>query len=147
MDLQELTQAAAVDGLNATQLALLNDQLGGLEKNLGIRFTRLGPVGAEAQLPVAEHLLQPVGLVNGGAFSALGESVGSIAGLVAAGGHPVVGVNNSTDFIASVRAGVIEAVAEPVQLGGRTQLWQVTMTHEGRLVARTTLRTMVLRGA
>lgn len=146
MDLLELTRLAADDGLDAGQLAQLNERLGGLEKNLGIRFTRVGPVGAAAELPVAEHLLQPVGLVNGGAFSAMGESVGSMAGLVAAGG-PVVGINNNTDFIASVRSGVIEAVAEPLQTGRRTQLWQVIMTHEGKLVARTTLRTMVVATA
>lgn len=146
MELQELTRLAAEDGLDAGHLAQLNERLGGLEKTLGIRFTRVGPVGAVAELEVAERHLQPVGLVNGGVFAAIGESVGSTAGLVAAGG-PVVGVNNNTDFIASVRSGVIEAVAEPLQAGRRTQLWQVTMTHEGRLVAQTTLRTMVVATA
>ncbi|MGP6173262.1 PaaI family thioesterase [Corynebacterium sp. A21] len=144
MKLLELTALAATRALNEEELTTLNAGLTGMERAIGLRYTRLDPAGVSAELEVAEQHLQPVGLVNGGVFAALGESVGSTAGLVAAGGKPVVGVNNNTDFISSVREGLIEVVAEPIQLGGRTQIWQVTMTHQGKLVARTTLRTMLL---
>lgn len=43
-----------------------------------------------------------------------------------------------------VSQGIIEATATPLQTGRRTQLWEITMHNEGRLVARTTLRTMVM---
>ena len=89
-----------------------------------------------------EHL-QPAGLVNGGVFASIGETVASVAGIVRAGGA-VVGVNNDTNFIRSVRSGVIEATAEPIQLGRRTQLWRVDMRNEDRLAAQTILRTMVV---
>lgn len=144
MDLLELLGGAAEGDLSSAHLTTLNEQLGGLEQALGISYTGVGPAGATAELEVGEQHLQPAGLVHGGVLTSLGESVGSLAGLAAAGGRAVVGVNNSTDFISPVRAGVITAQAEAVQLGGRTQLWQVSMTHEGKLVARTTLRTMVL---
>lgn len=144
MKLLELITHAGDAGLTANQLAQLNAELAGMERAIGIHYTRVDPEGVAAQLEVGENHLQPVGLVNGGVFATLAESVGSVAGLVLAGGRPVVGVNNNTDFIAPVKTGVIEATTEPIQTGKRTQLWQISMTNHGRLVARSTLRTMVL---
>ncbi|GAB2514489.1 PaaI family thioesterase [Corynebacterium atrinae] len=132
--------------LDAAMLEVVNAQKGGLDAHLGVRYTQIADGRVRATLDVGEHLLQPAGLVNGGVFCALAESVGSLAGLVSAGA-PVVGVNNSTDFIDAVRTGSIDAKATPIQLGGRTQLWEVLMMNQGRLVARSTLRTMVLRGS
>ncbi|GAB3693881.1 PaaI family thioesterase [Corynebacterium nasicanis] len=129
--------------LDAQTLETVNTRDVGLSAHLGVRYTEIADGRVRAELPVGPHLLQPVGLVNGGVFCALAESVGSLAG-VAAAGAPVVGVNNDTDFIAAVREGIIEAEATPLQLGGRTQLWEVIMRNEGRVVARTTLRTMVM---
>lgn len=132
--------------LDDAQLAQLNERNVGLDAHLGIRYTQIADGRVRARLEVGAQHKQPVGLVNGGVFCALAESVGSLAGVVAAGA-PVVGVNNDTDFLDSVRDGVIEAKATPIQLGRRTQLWEILMTNEGRLVARSTLRTMVLRHA
>ena len=53
-------------------------------------------------------------------------------------------MNNNTDFIRSVGAGVIEAEATPIHLGRSTQVWEVHLNHRGNIVARTTLRTLVL---
>lgn len=129
--------------LTDEQLIELNDRNGGLDAHLGIRYTQVADGRVRARLEVGPQHRQPVGLVNGGVFCALAESVGSLAGVVSAGA-PVVGINNDTDFIDSVREGVIEVKATPIQLGRRTQLWEVLMTNEGRLVARSTLRTLVM---
>lgn len=129
--------------LTDEQLTELNDRNGGLDAHLGIRYTQVADGRVRARLEVGPQHRQPVGLVNGGVFCALAESVGSLAGVVSAGA-PVVGINNDTDFIDSVREGVIEVKATPIQLGRRTQLWEVLMTNEGRLVARSTLRTLVM---
>lgn len=144
MRMLELIAGAGETGLDPAGLRELNAEVGGLERHLGVRYTRVTRTGVTAEITVGPQHLQPVGLVNGGVFSALAESTGSLAGLAAAGGDPVVGVSNSTDFISPVRDGVIIAEATPVHLGRRTQLWQVDMRHDARLVARTTLRTMVL---
>lgn len=136
--------AATTEGVSAEVLARVNEGMGGLDATLGVRYTRIANGRVEAEIAVDGRHLQPVGLVNGGVFSALAESAGSLAGMVAAEGRVVVGVNNNTDFLSSVRGGVIHAEATPVQLGGRTQVWQVLMSNGGRPVARTTLRTMVL---
>lgn len=146
MTLHTLITHAATTGQPLTDTALhdLNAATTGLDATLGIHYTHLGPDGATAHLTVAEHHLQPAGLVNGGVFCALAESTGSLAGLYAAAGTPVVGVTNTTDLISSVRTGTIHAHATPLHLGRRTQLWEIRMTHNTTLAAHTTLRTMIL---
>ena len=65
-------------------------------------FTELSPDGARAQLQVQPKLLQPMGLVHGGVYCSMIESMASMAAYVwlsANGGGSVVGVNNNTDFL------------------------------------------------
>ena len=141
MNLQDLLATAAQRPLTQEELLSLNESIQGLDKTLGMRYTHISDGRVRSVLRVGPHLLQPVGLVNGGVYCAIGESTASVAAMVATGG-PVVGVNNNTDLISSVRSGLIEAEARALQTGRRTQIWVVDMTNEGRLVARTTLRTM-----
>lgn len=143
MELIEKLRPAAHRPLDEAELAAYNDSLVGFEKTLGLRYESVDKHYVRARLAVAEHHLQPAGLVSGGVFTAIGESLAGTAGVIAAQGI-VVGVNNSTDFLASVSAGVIDAETTPVQTGKRTQVWQVDMTHRGKLVARSTVRNLVL---
>lgn len=142
-DLIRLIAAANDHDLTDAELGELNEKNQGWDRAVGIEYTALGPKGATATVTVRDDHHQPVGLVNGGVYASIGESLGSLAGSAAAGSM-VVGMNNSCDFFRSVREGVIEAVARPVHLGRTTQLWQIDMTHEGRLVARDNLRTAVV---
>lgn len=87
-------------------------------------------------------LHQPMGIVHGGAYCSVIESVASIGGSLWLGdrGH-VVGVNNNTDFLRATREGVLEAVGEPIHRGRTQQIWRVTITNaEGKLVAQGQVR-------
>ncbi len=141
MDLQDYLATATQRPLTQDELLAVNEANQGLDKTLGLRYTHVSNGLVRIALRVGPHLTQIVGLVNGGVYCAIAESTASVASMVSLG-RPVVGVNNSTDFISSVDGGLIEATATPLQAGRRTQVWIVDMTHEGRLVARTTLRTL-----
>jgi len=82
-------------------------------------------------------------VANGGLYCTIAETVASLAS-VAAADAPAMGVNNSTDFIKATGEGELEAVATPIQLGTRTHVWSVEMRQGDTLVARTTLRTMIM---
>ena len=142
MKFDHLIQKAADAPLTTDELEEFNALNTGFDAALSIRYTHISASGTRAQIHVTDTHLQPMGLVHGGVFTAIAESVGSVAGCCAAGG-PVVGVNNNTDFIRSVGAGVIEAEATPIHLGRSTQVWEVHLNHRGNIVARTTLRTLV----
>lgn len=130
-------------GLHVHPLGELNELSDGFGGNLGLRFTEVTPERVVAEMHITAEHLQATGIVNGGIFCTIAETVGSIAGVVAAKGAVVSGVNNNTDFLASVRAGVIIAEAHVIRSGRRTQLIAVDMIHKHTLVARSTLRTLV----
>ncbi|WP_374724772.1 PaaI family thioesterase [Corynebacterium felinum] len=131
-------------GLHMRELALFQNLLGGFAENLGLRFTAVNPEEVAAELHIGQEHLQAAGLVNGGVFATIGETVGSVMGLVLAPGKIVVGVNNNTDFLHPVTAGVIVAETTVIHAGRSTQVIEVNMFHRERLVAKTTLRTMVI---
>lgn len=143
MDIQQLIDLVHQGPLTAEQLAYINAQTTGLDATLGIQYTQLSTDTVCAELQITEHLLQPFGLLHGGVYCAIAESVGSLAGTLAAGG-PVVGVHNATDFLRPARQGVVQVSAQPVHLGSSTQLWQITCMLDGKLLSRTSLRTMVM---
>lgn len=114
------------------------------DTQLGLHFTELSPDGARAQLEVKPKLLQPMGIVHGGVYCSMIESMASVAAftwLSARGGGGVVGVNNNTDFLHAIRSGMVYGSAEPLHRGRRQQLWLVVITDEtDRVVARGQVR-------
>ncbi|MDT7732846.1 MAG: 1,4-dihydroxy-2-naphthoyl-CoA hydrolase [Mycobacterium sp.] len=95
-------------------------------------------------MDVVPKLLQPMGIVHGGVYCSMVESLASVAAYTwkaANGGGSVVGVNNNTDFLRAIRGGVVYGTAIPIQRGRRQQLWQVTIVDaDDRLVARGQVR-------
>src|SRR6516225_4221380 len=99
------------------------DFIAPFDDQLGLRFTELGPDGARAQLEVTPKLLQPMGLVHGGVYCSMIESMASVAAYTwfnASGNRGnVVGVNNNTDFLRSIDSGTVHGRAEPIHRGRR----------------------------
>lgn len=116
---------------------------------IGLTYTEQTPDGVTAQLRITPTLHQPAGIVHGGVWCAMVESMASVSAflwLSANGGGTVVGVNNSTDFLRAVREGTVYGVSEPVHRGRLQQLWQVSIRDEAdRLVARGQVRLQNLR--
>lgn len=114
------------------------------DQEIGLQFTELSPDGARAQLEVTPKLLQPMGLVHGGVYCSIIESMASVAAytwLATRGGGNVVGVNNNTDFLRSIGSGMVYGAAEPIHRGRRQQLWLVTITDGAdKVVARGQVR-------
>ena len=115
------------------------------DKELGLEFTEISPDRTCARLDVVPKLLQPMGIVHGGVYCAMVESLASVAAytwMAAKGGEgSVVGVNNNTDFLRAIGSGMIYGTATPIHRGRRQQLWQVTIVDsDERLVARGQVR-------
>ena len=116
----------------------------GFDKELGLTYLEMTPDGGRAQLTITEKLLQPWGIVHGGVYCAVIESMASVSGhvwLSENGGGTVVGVNNNTDFLRAIRSGTVTATSTPIHRGRRQQLWLITITDEtDRVVARGQVR-------
>lgn len=116
----------------------------GFDKELGLAYLDLGPDGGRAQLTVTDKLLQPYGIVHGGVYCSIVESLASVSAavwLADHGGGNVVGVNNNTDFLRAITSGTVTAVSTPIHRGRRQQLWQIVITDENdKVVARGQVR-------
>jgi uncharacterized protein (TIGR00369 family) len=116
----------------------------GFDSEIGLEFVELTPDGGTARLQIDDKLLQSWGIVHGGVYCAIIESLASVSGQVwlseNGGGH-VVGVNNNTDFLRAISSGTVRAVSVPIHRGRRQQLWLITITDDKeRVVARGQVR-------
>lgn len=85
-----------------------------------------------ARMPVTPKVHQPFGLLHGGASVALAETVASIGGLmnVDQAREGIVGLEINANHLRAVRDGMLTAVATPIHVGRRTQVWQVRIADE-----------------
>ena len=116
----------------------------GFDAELGLTYLEMGPDGGRAQLKLDDRLLQPFGIVHGGVYCSVIESLASVSAhtwLADNGGGHVVGVNNNTDFLRAISSGTVTAVSTPIHRGRRQQLWAISITDDNdRLVARGQVR-------
>src|SRR4051794_29293704 len=105
----------------------LNDSMrSGFVSFLGLTFTEADGDRLVASWPVTPELHQPYGIVHGGVYCTVVETLASLAGSVWLGDRgQVVGVSNQTDFLRAARDGVMTAVATPLHRGRLQQLWVV----------------------
>jgi 1,4-dihydroxy-2-naphthoyl-CoA hydrolase len=85
-----------------------------------------------ARMPVGPKVHQPFGLLHGGASVALAETAASVAGSlnVDPAKQTVVGLEINANHLRGKRDGVVTAVATPVHIGRRTQVWEIRITDE-----------------
>lgn len=86
---------------------------------------------------------QPAGLVHGGAYCAMVETLASLGASMTAlpTGRVAVGLENHTSFLRPVREGTLHGVARAVNRGRLTHLWEVTISDDQqRVVARGSVR-------
>ena len=103
----------------------------GVHRTLGVEVVSASPERVELRLEVGPRVHQPYGLLHGGVSALLAESAASIGAAAAAPpGHQVVGIELNASHVRGMRAGTLTAVATPVKVGRRVQVWTVELTDE-----------------
>lgn len=114
---------------------------------MGVHFVRANPDEVTAELEIGPQHHQGYGIVHGGVYSGLIETVCSVGAALWAGraGQSVVGLENTTSFLHAVREGKLSVTARPLMRGRRTQVWEATVTdNKGRTVAAGKVRLISL---
>ena len=104
--------------------------LGALADKMGIQLLELSAERAVATMPV-EGNTQPIGLVHGGAYVVLGESLGSTAANVHA--HPngfAVGIEINATHHKSATSGVVTGTCTAIKLGKTLTSHEIKVTDE-----------------
>ena len=104
--------------------------MGALAEKMGMEFLEFSLERCVATMPV-EGNTQPVGLMHGGAYVVLGESLGSMAANLHAGpGRLAVGVDINATHTRSATSGVVTGVCTPVHLGRSITVHEIVVTDD-----------------
>ena len=104
--------------------------MGALAEKMGMEFVEFSLERCVATMPV-EGNTQPVGLLHGGAYVVLGESLGSMAANLHAGpGRLAVGVDINATHTRSATSGVVTGVCTPVHLGRSITVHEIVVTDD-----------------
>lgn len=125
----------------------LNAMRGGFEVAIGLTFTRASADEVACEVPVGPQLLQPYGLVHGGVYASIVETLASVGAALYAmpRGQHCVGLENTTSFLRAVRTGTLIGVSKPLQRGRTTQVWEVEVRgDDGTLAATGRVRMLCL---
>jgi 1,4-dihydroxy-2-naphthoyl-CoA hydrolase len=109
----------------------------------------MGEDRARGRVAVADRVRQPLGIVHGGTYAALAESLVSATTFqaVAGDGLAAIGQSNHTSFLRPVRDGTVHAEARRRHRGRTSWVWEVDFTDDdGRLCALSRV-TMAIRPA
>lgn len=104
--------------------------VGELAEKMGIQLVELSAERAVATMPVLGNT-QPRGLLHGGAYLVLGETLGSFAANVWAGpGRYAVGIEISASHSKSATEGKVTGVATAISLGKTLTIHEVVISNE-----------------
>ena len=110
----------------------------GLSELLSIEQVDPGDADAAVRIAVTDDVRQPFGLVHGGVYSLLAETVTSRATgeAVYADGKVSMGQSNIATFLRPVTEGHVTATARTIHRGRTSWVWDVECTDdEGRVAA------------
>jgi uncharacterized protein (TIGR00369 family) len=104
----------------------------------GLEILEVSDDLVRAQVLVRDEIKQPMGLVHGGVFASIAESIASHATAVGVmrDGKVAQGLSNQTSFLRPITEGTIHATARRRHRGRTTWVWEVDITDDqGRLCA------------
>jgi len=119
----------------------------GLGDLIGLEYGETSPDEVRARLEVIDDIRQPVGLVHGGAFAAMAESMCSAATWLSVkdDGMAAMGQSNSATFIRPITDGHVNATARPRHRGRTTWVWDVEITDDADRLCALVRMTVAVR--
>jgi uncharacterized protein (TIGR00369 family) len=107
----------------------------GLGELVGLEYLQASPEEVRARVAVTDDVRQPVGLVHGGVYMVMAESMcsGATWAAVHENGMGAMGQSNSATFLRPITDGHVNAAAKPRHRGRTSWVWDVEITDdEGR---------------
>ena len=118
--------------------------MGALAEKMGMEFVEFAVDRCVATMPV-EGNTQPVGLMHGGAYVVLAESLGSMAANLHAGpGRLAVGVDINATHTRSATSGLVTGVCTPIHLGRSMTVHEIAVVDDqGRRLSTVRITNMI----
>jgi uncharacterized protein (TIGR00369 family) len=121
----------------------------GFDGVLGLEIVTISDEQVTARVAVRDELKQPAGLVHGGVFASIAESIASTGTWfgVRSDGRTAQGLSNQTSFLRPILAGTIHAVARRRHRGRTTWVWEVDITDDRDRLCAMVRMTIAVREA
>jgi len=124
----------------------------GFDRLYGLEVTELTEHVVRGRVEVRDELKQPIGLIHGGVYASMAESMASFgtALAVAEQNEVAMGLSNSTNFLRPIVEGTVHALATRVHRGHTTWVWDVRFSDDADrtcAVTRMTIAVGPLAGA
>lgn len=136
-----------MDAFPENVVDLINANMGGYNTALGLRIVKATPDEFVGEIDISEKHLQPYGLVHGGVYAGMIETLCSTGAAlnIFAENKNAVGLENTTSFLRAVRSGRLRCAARPLVLGKRSHVWEAEVRDDqDRLIATGRVRLLVL---
>jgi uncharacterized protein (TIGR00369 family) len=133
--------------VDAPQLQQINEALTGFDRLYGLELVELSDTEARARVSVRDELKQPYGLLHGGMYAAIAESLTSWATAAAVAERQclAVGMANSSSFFRPITRGVVHAFAKRLHAGRTTWVWDVECRDDSDRLCAVTRMTIAVR--
>jgi 1,4-dihydroxy-2-naphthoyl-CoA hydrolase len=119
-----------------------------LDATIGFVVDPPGELGHETgTLPVQPMVCQPMGIIHGGIYSCLAETLASMGtgrGVIANGKVPL-GQSNNTSFLRPVSEGSVHAEAHAIHRGRTSWVWDVQMRDDQQRLCAVSRVTIAVR--
>jgi 1,4-dihydroxy-2-naphthoyl-CoA hydrolase len=128
-------------------VAQINAAPFGFDRLYGLELLSMSDTEVSARVQVRDELKQPAGLVHGGVYGSIAESMASIATAlaVADGGEQAMGLSNNTSFLRPITEGTIHAHATRLHRGRTTWVWDVRFSDDAGRTCALTRMTVAVR--
>jgi len=121
----------------------------GFDRLYGLELLELSDTEVRAQVTVRPEIKQPAGLVHGGVYASMAESMASLATAlgVIEQGEIAMGLSNNTSFLRPATEGTVRAHATRLHRGRTTWVWDVRFSDDADRTCAVTRMTIAVRGA
>jgi 1,4-dihydroxy-2-naphthoyl-CoA hydrolase len=119
----------------------------GLGELIGLQYQEVMPEEVRARLEVTDDVRQPFGLVHGGVFASMAESMCSAATWLGVkdDGMAAMGQSNSATFLRPITEGHVHATARRRHRGSTTWVWDVEITDDEERICALVRMTVAVR--
>jgi 1,4-dihydroxy-2-naphthoyl-CoA hydrolase len=100
-----------------------------------------------ATVPVRDGLCNPFGIVHGGVYGSIAESIATAATIsrVHTNGSAAIGMGNDTRLLRPIAEGQIHALARTIHAGRTIWLWNVELRDDTGNLCATSLLTIAIK--
>jgi 1,4-dihydroxy-2-naphthoyl-CoA hydrolase len=127
----------------------LNEFMVGFDRLYGLELVEFSDTEVRARVPLRDELKQPMGLLHGGVYASIAESLASLATALGVldDGQVAMGLSNSTSFLRPVTEGAVHAHATRLHRGRTTWVWDVQFSDDAGRICAVTRMTIAVRPA